>query len=471
MSEHDSTPSQDPGDRPRAVPPPVPPSPASSTPSPAADGPRGACENCGTPLLGEHCYACGQPVKGLVRHFSSVAGDFFDTVLNYDARLPRTLWPLLARPGYLTREYFDGRRVRYVSPVRLFFTLSIVTFFFAQLVVSFGDQPVNFGDGGKGFDKATTVEEVIRERDEGLKGLAEARRESGVQLPGVDTGLKAAETAIRKSADARIRTLQSADPTEAGAPPSASRDGSAAERADAAAERDAADAVPERSTADRPAADVRSADPAAASGGRIDTNGVRSAPSDDDDFALYFGPGGAWDPKTNPIAVAWLPVWANDGLNSLASRTEKNIERMRKNPDDMKDALLGVVPSTLFILLPVFALLLKIFYVFRRRLYMEHLIVALHSHAFLCLALLLMFVAMALRNAIASQAGFWYGLLGWCEAALWVWMPVYLLLMQKRVYGQGWWMTLLKYALLGQFYLFLLTFGAVFTVMFSVVWG
>ena len=40
----------------------------------------------------------------------------------------------------------------------------------------------------------------------------------------------------------------------------------------------------------------------------------------------------------------------------------------------------------MFVLIPLFALLLKLFYVFRRRLYMEHLIVALHSHAFLFLA-------------------------------------------------------------------------------------
>ena len=33
-------------------------------PPPAAST-HGDCANCGTPLLGEHCYACGQPVKGM----------------------------------------------------------------------------------------------------------------------------------------------------------------------------------------------------------------------------------------------------------------------------------------------------------------------------------------------------------------------------------------------------------------------
>ena len=59
----------------------------------------------------------------------------------------------------------------------------------------------------------------------------------------------------------------------------------------------------------------------------------------------------------------------------------------------------------------------------------------------------------------------------WVEVALWVWMPLYLLLMQKRIYGQGWLMTLLKYSILGFCYIFLLSFGAVFTVMFALVYA
>src|SRR3546814_3348862 len=116
------------------------------------------------------------------RHCSTILGDVTDTVLNGDARLPRTLWPLLARPAFLTREYFAGRRVRYVSPVRLFVTLAIVTFFVAQLMLSFGNS-VNFGSGlgasDVSFAQVQTVEEVIRQRDEALAELAQARDGAG----------------------------------------------------------------------------------------------------------------------------------------------------------------------------------------------------------------------------------------------------------------------------------------------------
>src|SRR5690606_7455946 len=75
------------------------------------------CGNCGTPMQGDFCYRCCQPVRGLVRHFSSIVGDFFDTVFELDSRMARTLGPLLIRPGWLTLRYFEGQRVRYVSPV------------------------------------------------------------------------------------------------------------------------------------------------------------------------------------------------------------------------------------------------------------------------------------------------------------------------------------------------------------------
>jgi hypothetical protein len=400
----------------------IPQTPAAAGAAPA----RNRCENCGLALLGEYCYACGQPVKGLVRHFSSIIGDFADSVLNLDTRLPRTLWPLLTKPGFLTAEYFAGRRVRYVSPVRLFVFISIATFFVAQLMVSFGDgNPLKFGDGRDSFDKAATIEEVEKLRDETLSELALARRESG-RAPGAGVGLSMGEAAVRTQAAQRIAEL----------------------RAEQAA------AGRNKTTAPDPGA----------------TDSKESAPKerDDDEIKLSFN-GRPWDPASNPISVPWLPRFVNGWLNAQVGRAKGNIQRLQEDPDAFKDALLGAIPSTLFILLPVFALMLKILYVFKRRLYMEHLIVALHSHAFLCLALLLVLLAKALQDWLGSGSGVLHSLFGWMQTLLWLWMPIYLLVMQKRVYAQRWLMTLSKYCVLGICYFMLLITGAMFTMLFSLV--
>src|SRR3546814_10618370 len=119
---------------------------------------------------------------------------------------------------------------------------------------------------------------------------------------------------------------------------------------------------------------------------------------------------------------------------------------MRTDQEAFKNAYLGEMPATLFVLLPVFALMLKVAYVFKRRLYMEHLLVALHSHAFLCLALLLVFLVMALQRWLAPGEGALHGMFTAIEVMIWCWMPLYLMLMKKRAYGQGWTTTLLKYS-------------------------
>ena len=365
-----------------------------------------ACQNCGEPLLGPHCYRCGQPVNGLVRHFSSILGDFLDSVLNIDARIFRTLGPLFARPAFLSQEYFAGRRVRFVSPVRLFVSLSILTFFVAQFALNIDGNPIQFGNDDSAIARATTVAEVERLRDAGLKALAGAH--DVVPVDGAKSGIDAGAQAIRDQAQRRIDALRAA--SAAGKPPP----------------------MPTQ-----------------------------------EEMPISFNDHGPWDAKTNPVRIAWAPAFANDWVNAQIGRAQKNIKRMQDDPDLLKNAVLGALPSTLFLLLPLFALLLKILYLFKRRLYMEHLIVALHSHAFLCLSLLFVFGTKAIRDSVPAISG----LAGTLEALLFAWMPLYLLLMQKRVYGQGWTLTLFKYCVLGFCYLVLLSFGVALTIVGTLVWA
>lgn len=78
-----------------------------------------ACLNCGTQLVGSHCHACGQAA-----HVHKTLGAFFHDLLHgvfhFEGKIWRTLPMLVARPGKLTREYIDGRRASYVSPIALF---------------------------------------------------------------------------------------------------------------------------------------------------------------------------------------------------------------------------------------------------------------------------------------------------------------------------------------------------------------
>ncbi|MCC7096934.1 MAG: DUF3667 domain-containing protein [Thermomonas sp.] len=369
---------------------------AESTPAPTAE-PQPRCRNCNEVLHGPHCHACGQPVKGLMRPLGSVLGDLLDSVFDFDARIVRTLLPLYLRPGFLSVEYFAGRQVRYVTPFRLFFFLAVLAFFVARMTVQVGGPDKNAGMQDA-FAQVSTVAAVVKLRDEQLAQLEQSRRDMAGSASAIGAaGIQVAEQHIRDAADARIRALQG---NRAGA------------------------ASPSRSAPEH--------EPAVVVGGK------------------------PWDATKNPIAIAWLPGFANRWLNAQAQRGSDNVARLERDPGAFKDAVLSVIPTALFVLVPVFALLLKLAYLFKRRLYMEHLVVALHSHAFLCLSLLLILLATVPASTFAPDGTWLNTLFGGVIALLLAWTLVYLLRMQKRVYAQGWPMTLLKFGALGAVYTMLL---------------
>jgi hypothetical protein len=80
-----------------------------------------ACANCGRPLDGPYCSACGEKTLDgemrTVRHF--VTESLFDEIAHLDSRFWVTLRLLLFKPGVLTREFIAGRRRRYLGPVKL----------------------------------------------------------------------------------------------------------------------------------------------------------------------------------------------------------------------------------------------------------------------------------------------------------------------------------------------------------------
>src|SRR5579859_1760806 len=94
------------------------------------------CTNCSTPMQGEFCHECGQSIHTVLRPMHHMVEDTLDMVLHVDGRVIHTIPPLFLRPGFLTLEYFAGRRQRYVAPFRLMFVLSLLAFFTCHLVVS-----------------------------------------------------------------------------------------------------------------------------------------------------------------------------------------------------------------------------------------------------------------------------------------------------------------------------------------------
>lgn len=365
------------------------------------------CENCHAALQGEYCHQCGQSIHNPVRHAGHALEEVFESFWHLDGRVFRTLRDVLV-PGRTALEYLAGHRQRYLPPLRLFVIMSLLAFFVGKLTIHVDRESLSLSVDTSAITGSNTVEEVKRNRDRMLADVEKAQNEDRKGFPGVDPALIAAQAQIQGEAANRITELTPGTP-----PPS-----------------------------------------------RAKSKG-----------ALFSMDNEVWDPARNPVKVGWLPAFANEWLTARLVQGMDNVERMDGRPDLFVKALMGSLPSALFLLVPVFALMLKIAYLFKRRLYLEHLVVALYSHVFLLMALTATFLLFALAAWVQPHAT-WFAVCVYVTiATLLAWVPIYLLLMQKRVYGQGWPMTLVKYSVIGVAYFYLLVFAAVAMFFVTLVKG
>lgn len=265
-----------------------------------------ACLNCDAPFgdpRPRYCPACGQEVRLRPPTMHEFAQQFAGSYIAAEGALWRSLKLLLFKPGQLTREYLEGRRRRYVLPLRLYLTISLI----ALLALRMGAH-VQFREGGSGGRPLTAQEMATHMHDFAVLDLGPAR-----------AGL---------------------------------RDG------------------------------------------------------------RYF--------------CEHLPGWLCERIRGRVDVAPQDlVTELRALPD----RFLAHAGGVMFVLVPAFALAMKLVYRNRRMVYTEHLVYALHLHAF-------WFFMLAL-TALPGKA--------MADAATLV-IPVYTFLAERRVYGGRWWARLLREA-------------------------
>lgn len=292
-----------------------------------------------------------------------LVADFLEDQFGMGRRTPNTLLALLLRPGFLTREYLDGRIVRYLRPLKLYLGTSLVLFL--------------------------------------LVGFASVRGMAGISFGGGDPA-----AALGAAGDSAATQL-------------------------AQGFRDAMDGVP----------------PAAP-----------SVPTPGDTV-----PGAPAEP-TPGEPNSWLEnVNVNTGSTRLDALLKGRLERLgQMAPEDafreLARTFIGYVPSLMFLLLPVFAGLLKLLYFRSPLYYAEHFIFVLHTHAFV-------FGIFSL-SILTGMVGATF-----LSPFLLIWTALYIFLAMRKVYGQGWKKTALKYWTLGWLYFWVLLIALVPTLVMSVVVG
>lgn len=89
------------------------------------------CKSCGNSFTGNYCNECGEKIlKPSDRSFKTFLSNILIAITFADSKMIKTLWLVLKKPGFVSKEFANGRRVNYLKPISLFFVLNLIYFFF-----------------------------------------------------------------------------------------------------------------------------------------------------------------------------------------------------------------------------------------------------------------------------------------------------------------------------------------------------
>jgi hypothetical protein len=384
------------------------------------------CENCGAPLTGEFCAQCGQHAIDYRRSILRVLLDAADSFLNWDTKFLKTLGLLLIRPWELTNDFNAGRRARYVHPLRLYLLASIVFFLLARAVNLESREPVAL----TAQDRAELVTNLAKltgpdspltpeQREQVEAARTKLSQGSGALSEEERTELKAAFRAFLKS--------------------SFKKNVKAEERAQMA---EAIARLPKVADSPSPPLDpsIKVPDPSTAteSADQSPAPTVSASPKPKKNGGMHFTTGGEDGKNKTPFGV-WIEKQVKDKIGEDGSKTRLFLDTLRSN-----------IPAMMLCCIPLFAFVLKILYFGKRRFYVEHLVYALHIHTFFYVAIIITSLAvMGANRTVPALAGWISGLMT-CAIVVQVFLSI------RRVYGQGWFLTFVKFVFGGIVYFVIL---------------
>jgi hypothetical protein len=381
------------------------------------------CANCGTPLEGWYCHACGQNADTHHRSILHLIWEAIEGLFHLDGRLWRTLPLLFFKPGVLAKDYMEGRIARHVPPFRTFLVALLLFIFAAEHAI----HQIKHHEELKDHERAALLATPQGRAAEAAKmraAAAEGRRERLADAASErDEGLKDTDQDKAKVAERYAEDVQKAQTKYDAAMAKAlalQNNTKAAQEELAlreATRQQAAEKVRNLSLTGKP----DEIEAQAVELGQIGDTTVKVAPSP----APHHGPP---DAKRG----AWL---------------KEGIAKAIENPEYYLVVMFGWAHRLAVLLLPIVGLSLAFVYLNKRQYFIyDHLLVAtnLLSFAFLTNA-----IGMVLPEALAVV---WFVVLA-------IWTPINLFQTLRGAYGSSivgailktlfvWWSTVVAFSLL-----------------------
>ncbi len=393
------------------------------------------CLNCQATLYGRYCHVCGQEnlepketVWHLVQHF-------FNDITHFDGKFFATVKYLLRKPGFLSKEYVAGRRASYLNPIRMYVFTS--AFFF--LILFALKSPKNMVNTTETPDKAETI-----------AGLKQDRAKLQSELAGdADRGDSISTEIDIVKLDMQLEAIKKYY-------------GDTTRRAFTSREiglllvREISDSLPETK-------DLLSVLPMKEQQ-KIYKNIRQSAKrigdsargTNDDGQSTLFGEIAgntrtveAYDSAQTALPDSLRDPWLKRAVlhKVIAANIEFNKDK-KAYFEHVAENILHSIPKVLFVSLPIFALILNIMYVRRRKTYyyVDHGIFTIHLY---CATFILSMAILLLSQLVSALGMLWVNIVaGILIFAICVYITIYLYKAMRGFYGQGRIKTFIKYCLI-----------------------
>lgn len=349
----------------------------------------------------------------------TLINEAFEDIFKVDSRARKTTWAMFFKPGFLSLEYFAGRRARYVPPLRLYIITSIAFFLLLSVLNFFSDNGLITVNGDDGDVQLVADSEEAAELEE-----AAAHLDAAAEKQGNSEALKGAANALRKLAEERKSKRAQATSQDA----------------------------PQQAQQQAPADHSALAEDQGVGDQGVEEQGSEDQALSDDEFE---------DIDLGELNLPFVNEETAEQYRATVKRQGLKASKIfNQDKGAFFEMIIDLAPPVVFILLPIFALLLKILYLFKHKYYTEHLVFAIHNHCFLFAALIVYtLLPKILGESLSSVPQFLVG----------AWIPIYMLMSLRVYYQQSWPFTLFKYVVLAISYNTLLLSGISAAIVFGVL--
>ncbi len=378
------------------------------------------CLNCDAMLdsVYNYCPMCGQENNDNNVSLATLLQDFFSNYFSFDSRFAKSIKPFLFKPGFLTNMFMEGKRMSYAHPLRLYLIISLFYFFVCSLIVKDMLQ-----DADRQINQASAnLKNMTFLSDQDKSELKEAL--SAGQMEKIQQNLDGNN--MTEFSQAVNETLGADEKKELYA------------------------ILPDRILDSLKLDTVASAKkviPLTSS-----EDGITTSVSMDTSSGIFI-----FQNFNEIYEMSKNELLAEDEIiDSVAqgqplSRTQRyatsqGIRIMRADKAQVGTYVVKNLPIMMLLLIPIFAGILKLLYIRRDKLYIHHIIHALHLHSFayLIYGLTLIITYFYFASDRTSML---------VNSSIFILVSTYAYISFLRVYKQHWFKTLVKFNIVGFIYL------------------